>query len=1693
MKRGIKKSLNGLMAVVVLATTVLSSSSVYANTSTATPQATDGANETSRSMISFFREERTGLQVERTSKEEVRVYGVFLSNFFVPYHTKLGDIINDKGDKSFPKEISNRFFGSDGKSKDVLEINKKVYGAINDVLSTKAVNFAMLKSPNSDKAMTGNDLIAKIAKKDKDRKIYGMGQKTFMDLSDPAFQATFQLLYGLSPTTFFGGKNGLGAVTGLYMDGFGNVWGKYGKADIKDYVLILPASMNPAVFPKSSGGDFLFPMTNIIAMGAGVKMTNDFLQEAKIQTPYMDFASYVTSNYDKSNNVMIMGIQSPINKIGNTDSIIKDGTDNNPYLKYKIKDFLNSNSDDGVNQKQLSILVAPKSGNASNLKDTLWKNKAYTGGQKGNIIDYLMRGVVLPTSKIADDMYYFNVDGGSSLASSSEGGSFANIEDLIVRQKLYLKETDSGYNFFNNSYLTSPFNRFLSGYFKEKNKDAYLKKKLSLYDTKSESANVLKNFLNEGTWGTKDEKKIISAMKVLNNSNNKAPYDTMPVPKGLSIIDRDYNAIMATYKEPVFFGVTKNDWDYSLMSTASLRNTSAFAGALETVMFDYEVKTKKPFVANDTGGTIDIAGEKSKGGDYDTRAISTLYHNLMTYRYFFMNKEFSTQLSGTKAGGKEYSTPLSKSKFKNGISIMDGVNNFPGIYWGYMVQLLGITPNAEGDGFNDINPYISENLPAMDIKVLGGGLDLNEVFGDKGVVASEDRTLKEMQEDIIKKVYGILKDGASPHREALIKNTQDSWFVATHRSITGSWVGDAMSVSAGGGNSYASSVGFINTPSLLDIPLADWVLKDYTYVYFLFVVVVLAVLVFMVIINMRTIREGAIIFGFMLVVLLLPQHLITNISNISNTWGDKVFDGKFNYWAIIQHEQSIKGLNSSRVSGDEVDFLVASSMQVAQETYSNDVGVRVRWMSPKKDDFFDKMFNRATNSQSLMANTTLFRWLFNSYANQEEYVYDDPLATYLYRPYNSIAREAKNSYESLKDMSVDKSDYINKVLVSSKQVNNKPPYRYNAWRDNSGAITFSKKDIETISKVKAFSTSKDEDKLEAYRYWILGSESLNASIFRESYATSAGYTGSVTDKNYQAFSLMTESPFYYFYYNLKNRYQTGDASFKSALLDEQLFKVTGVNDRVDYKTRDFLDMEGLFTYVIPYMQQANEYVYGWTEIYGNSVDAYDFNNGVNPSEGDELYEHYLFEQEKKENLKNVWKLYSPWVDQISRQENLMAKARMANKRVDIPDALDPSAYHSVGRPMIFSEADMYAKRYGSADLSDVERRIQKVLETTQRDMMYLTNYYDFDDEVLLTASAMSATFNFNREFSQKRLVGESSTLYPQNYELKNFNFDAFMRLLLLNTTGEPLIAEGGEDLYVRVISKTSAITGMLLIIADIVGVILLPAMKIVTLMLLLYLSIVVSLYCVITPPDKLTKTIWKAIGIPTVLYLLSSGAFAWGVSLLIGEGLTGYVGGRTPSLNLTDPTVTIVLLITMSLVYCFILWKVIVSLFNALKSYSAGTAIGILALGGAVATKAVDNIKENLSGENTTGKYDTWGRETDNGFGSGNNDYDNRDSRNPDGYSDFLEQSDSTNYSDDDERDYDSEFAEDIDRKVDSSRGGSNREEYDSRLDNDDDIHPLDLDEDEENEYDKKSRVDLDTDSISKDDFDSNRGDRNNN
>ena len=1606
---------------------------------------------TTKSMINFFRDDRTKLTVERTSPDEVKVYGVFLSNFYIPWSTKLGDIINNKAKDSFPKKISKKFFGSEDKNGQILDINKKVYGAIESTLKGSSDDFAMLKSASSEKAMTGQDFFNKITGKDKSRIVYGGdGKQIYFDLDDKAMKASIKTLFGLSPSLMVSKKKGLRAMKGLYLDGFGNVWGKPSdKTPLKDYVLVLPAALNPGVFPKSEEG-FKYPMANVFSMGAAVKPDQNYLGSAPSYTPYYNLKSYLTdTKYDKGNTLSIYGVQSVSDFVGNTDAIIKNKGFSSTSFK-DVKDFIEQENETVAGTK-LKIILSVDPKKLSSVAESIEDEDSLGKKQIQKLVDYLFSGVSLDYSRVSDDMYYFKVpNAGNENPYLKTSGSFDKIQDLIPRQRLFVEEGESAgsYDFYPDSFVSSPFNLLVEDYKQavaKKEGEKYLKARLPYYgkaDKKIKTA--FKNFITSGDFKTKDTKTIYAIMNMIRGS------------KPQHIANASANIYGVLPPSTSVGSVEKSSWGWFNQKTAPfgalLTNNDSVVASVSTLFgnnrgyFNTDsVKDYFPFQYTEIGGLLtgsDGNFKPLKKGQLDR--IKTLFYTGMSYRSFSIVDTYANALTGVPAGSGSYPTSWKKTKMVNQTSIMNGVNNYPGIYWGYVVSILGVQPKADGKGFEEPNPYSSPHLPDMEIDVLGGDLNLNEIFGEAGVVESEDKSFEEMQKDIVKKVYGLLSTKDSSYRDALIKSSQDSWVTSTHRAITGSWINNELSVSAGGGGTYASSVGYINSPSIAELPLASYILQDYMYLYLFIFIIVLAVIVMSVITSNRTFKQGVVMVLGMAVILLLPQFLVGNVINLTNTASDKIFSDKFNFWAIAQHQQTNKKLADATASGDEMQYIIASSMVSADAAYSKDAGVRVKWMSPKKDSMFDNIFTQSNGGETLAQNTMIFRWLFNSYLNDEEYEYSDPLATYVYRPYNAIARTAMESYSALNPTVLDRKSVVSKIIDAKKGVLGIDKDTFYLYGHPEGKVLFNKEQAKYINSISAYKTGKKINEVENYRYWGINSSEVTQAIFRSTYSENAGFTGNTSDKYYQAYSLLTESPFYYFYNTFKHRYAL-DGDFKSSLLSKKTFKITSNKAGMNQKVRDFMDLEGLFTYVVPYLNRGNEYVYGYTSLYGADIPGYDFtqDTGAPTEKQKALKARFDSDKLKKQNMRNVWKLYTPWVDALYNQDVRNIDVPIANKTVMVADTLNPSMYHSAGRPMIFSEADMRAKNYTFGDLSTVEQKIIQTQKETYKDLMYLTNYYDFDDEVLITAAAMSATFNFNREFSDSKLIGDSNVLYPQSYELKNFNYDAFMRLMLLNATGEPVLSDDADgDLYQRVINKTSIFTGIILLATDVLGVITIPAMKFATLICLFFLTLVLAVSMVITPPERLLKTLGKHLGIPVLMYFGASVMFSLVISLFMGDGLSDYVGASSPEISITDPTVMMLALILIDCVYLFVLFKIIQWLFSSLKDYTMDSAIGfyssVVATAGVIGSKLSSGVGS--VGSKVMGGIGSVGSSVASGLrGSGKSDAtgDSDDLDDSDGRGDGYDgDSSSGSYGDSamdaysNNANYDSEFNEDIYNKI---------------------------------------------------------------
>lgn len=522
----------------------------------------------------------------------------------------------------------------------------------------------------------------------------------------------------------------------------------------------------------------------------------------------------------------------------------------------------------------------------------------------------------------------------------------------------------------------------------------------------------------------------------------------------------------------------------------------------------------------------------------------------------------------------------------------------------------------------------------------------------------------------------------------------------------------------------------------------------------------------------------------------------------------------------------------------------------------------------------------------------------------------------------------------------------------------------------------------------------------------------------------------------------SESPYYYFYNVFQdtlitasnNEKISGNEDFVSLLLSDEFFTVTDTDSKAYGQVKDYLDFEGLFTYIIPFLDYANQDVTLYTDKWGSKVNRNDFtdttevttttsttstvestvessaeSSGTGGDEssggtetttttttitkGEQEYE------EHKSQLQAVWNMYSPWVNALMDINTTSQKANSGYGQVTILEPCNPVEYVYNNRPMAFSPAESVLRGYEDVDLTTVEYKLQKILKDTKSDLVELLNYKDLTsdaipggNDILVSAAAMIATFHFNQEFSDTGFMSTNIQLYPVSFELKNMNYDAYLRLIMGNSMCINQVkllqnnSTANQTIYEVFIHNTSLVSAIILILVDAMGVFIIPIMKILLIAVIFFLALALSISCIISAPEKMLSTILTTFVLPLMGMIAIFTAHAIVVSWFIGDGASGVIDTRSIAVTTGDPTITLLLLLIVDVVTSILMWKLlkfaavstvkyIKVTFNGIKdmaqnvfgnlvgSIAAVTGIGTVAVGaGTLAAKGVGTVAKGIGG-----------------------------------------------------------------------------------------------------------------------------------
>ena len=349
---------------------------------------------------------------------------------------------------------------------------------------------------------------------------------------------------------------------------------------------------------------------------------------------------------------------------------------------------------------------------------------------------------------------------------------------------------------------------------------------------------------------------------------------------------------------------------------------------------------------------------------------------------------------------------------------------------------------------------------------------------------------------------------------------------------------------------------------------------------------------------------------------------------------------------------------------------------------------------------------------------------------------------------------------------------------------------------------------------------------------------------------------------------MTEDIIPYFYLLVKDTYcydgwadSNGDPSLITAQKSNQLgygnlmtnllgrtYPVAGGTKKVrvgvpfcivgdESYTRDILDLEYLFTNVVPYMSAVMFAAGGEDGSNGRLQDVTMEDIGYN------LYG----------DSEASWLFRSNWIIKLISSNNYSKKTTVTDasgKSYVVEHQLFPQNYPD-DRPMVFSEAQMVSMGLQESDLSLVELCCVNTNKKVVEDWQMLINYANTDGisrDIIEEQMAIEAAMIFNKEFVDDNGITSELALYPTSFDLRCINFDAVLKLLVISDNYNN--ASLKQDAIYTIMADKGFWGGALALAAAWLCQVGIPLLRNVTLGILFYCALICCLYNMLNDSKK---------------------------------------------------------------------------------------------------------------------------------------------------------------------------------------------------------------------------------------------------
>lgn len=898
-------------------------------------------------------------------------------------------------------------------------------------------------------------------------------------------------------------------------------------------------------------------------------------------------------------------------------------------------------------------------------------------------------------------------------------------------------------------------------------------------------------------------------------------------------------------------------------------------------------------------------------------------------------------------------------------------------------NILGV---RQGTEFALWSPFIyATYLNWYGITSDGGHKFNTKLFSDKSDILKFDMekvskglylTEEEKKKEVLNYTYMMLHPTAGrEYRARLIMDAISDWIYRTYQNIVYGGVTQYYSGSYGNIGTRSAN-GFLHINSYSDNFMTKWFINKYVE----YIVIILGICAVMIILIGILTQKKLIWFLASLFIVVNVCILMPSIGDVTPYVADSavqnMFKDKMSYWAMseaIRNNEIEQNANNKasaaeeQALGSDVDAKkVANLVRMLNISYLDRALMLKLDISKKINETQLENFDEIQKLQSA-------RWLLPILMRQ--FTANDRSPNYIYVPLGDEYINMSNLYclyvpsdigskravdaandagaaaatnEEVKSRILSDSqktalfaDYTktsfdsdltngryNTIVISSKDEDyRKPPGWESVSRikDDSQLVHTSSyllADLPIPSRKITTSKGKTVDGdwelyLKTYKDKVAADFARKANELEEIAGSYNSFDSSTVQEDY-GYLWTTQNPLHYFYQVIKDtmRPDANVALIAGELQGEyRTSSLTGKEERVSFmhykdtgKIRDFLDMEELFTNVIPYLYQV--------QILAGGFD------GTSGALGDAKIERYTL---YKNNYKS-WMFRSNWATKLMESPLLTSGTTVRDGKGNkyyVENPMLPSCYPKE-RPMVFSEAQMYAMGLSEGDLSIPEVKIIKVGKAVERRWTLLLNYVNVPGvtpDILYKQMALDALLEFNREFSSGNFLNPAWNLYPMSIDLRALSFDSVMKMLMLNNTKDVRYIYG--DTMKNIIESSDIFSALLLLLSAFLCAYVIPFVRDVALGLLFYLGF----WAVITNILSAGKTklkITAAFAINNIAYLIMTLAYYQVFAVLINLTYSDNIlNVKDVTINTGSPVWVFIIIIIASGLYIWGTWRLI--------------------------------------------------------------------------------------------------------------------------------------------------------------------------